>query len=219
MKFEQVTVKKFVDLFEIINDKSLDAIGREAALLACLYDKEEDYFLSLPFPEFKKYSKSLDGFNLENIKPKAPKYLKANGKVYAPVYVFDKLTAGQLVDVMHFCKDPERIIENLTKILASISLPTKRGLTGRKLLSYGSIGHKVVAEDMEDVSIVDAYGIALFFWAVWGAFLESTGGYIVKTAIAMKAKTGAKLTAPEKAALLNILEVYGDGVTRSNRLQ
>lgn len=218
MNLKNISVKKFAELFDIMNDKGFDfSLDKDIALLACLHDKEEGYFLEMSLPKFKKYSGNLDNFDLKNISAKAPKHIKANGRIYAPVYVFDRLNAGQLLDIMSFCKDPEQIIENLTKILASICLPTRYGLFGRKILRYGAISHKKVAEDMESASIVDAYGIALFFWAVWISFLQNTGDFLVKQTIETKAKTGTRLTEAEKEALLNILQTFGDGGARSKK--
>jgi hypothetical protein len=215
MTLKDLSVRKFVKLYEIQRDADgyETEVDKEVALLSVLHDKPEEYYLGMTLKEFAKAKAGLNIISVDSVEPKPERYIKANGRVYAPLYDFKKLTGGQFVDATRFCKDPEAIIENLPKILASFCVPTKRTLFGRKKLPYMSVDHEDVARDMEEASIYDAYSIALFFWAVWKGSLEITGDYLVKTAIAKKAKTGTEFSKAEAAGLLSILEAYGDGIT------
>lgn len=215
MTLKDITVKKFIDAYQIINADHYDTeTDRDIALLACLYDKPEDFFLNMSFPVFNEYRRKLEVINLDKVEGRAAKYIKVNGKTYAPVYNFKKLSASQFIDVTHFCKDPEKIIENLPKILAAFCLETKKTLFGRKLIPY-DLGerHEEVSKELEDATMFDAYSIALFFYHVWNGSLKITGGYLVQQILKKKEATKTNLTANEQAGILNILETYGDGIT------
>ena len=215
MTLKNISVRKFIELFDIISSDIYDTeTDRDVAVLVCFTGKPEEHFLNMTMANFRKEANRLAFLKLENIKPEAKKFIHANGKTYAPVYNFNKLTAGQFVDVVSFAKEPTKIIENLPKIMAALCVPTRRKMNGkRKLLPYGSVSHAEVVADMENASIYDAYSIAVFFWNVWTVLLEDTGDYLVRETLAAKMMQNKTLTTDEVTALLNILEVYGDGIT------
>ncbi|MEO7535868.1 MAG: hypothetical protein ABIU30_18550 [Ferruginibacter sp.] len=218
MNLKDISVKKFIALDDIMKGNFYATeTDREIALLVELTGNPEDYYLNMLWPEFMKHKQTLDFLTLDKVEAKAQRFIKTNGNVYAPVYDFHKLTAGQLIDVLHFAKDEQGVILNLPNILASFCVPTKKTFTGRKLLPYGSKVHAEVSQDMLTASIVDAYSISVFFWDVWNNFLAATGDYLVRTMLTKKAKTGEKLTQQETTALLTILEGYGDGITQRKK--
>jgi hypothetical protein len=220
MRLKDLTVKKFIELSDIASADFFDTeVDREIALLVSLTGNTKKFYEGMDMPEFRKHSEGLGFLNRLHAesKPAAQPFIKANGKVYAPVYEFGKLTAGQFVDAVHFFKDRDNIISNLPKILASICVPTKRGVMGRRLLRYGSVSHAEVAADMESASIMDAYAISVFFWDVWNAFLRDTGAYMVTKILEAKKEKGEEITPTEEKIILSILEVYGDGITAPKR--
>lgn len=219
MTLKDLSVKRFQALYAITQEEHETETDRDVALLVCLTGKPDEYFLNLSLDKFKDYRRVLEAFSLDKIQPKPAKYISANGKVYAPVYDFRKVTAAQFIDVTHFCKDPEAIIENLPQILASFCRPTKKTIFGRRVLPYDAEYHKEVSADMEQATIFDAYSIALFFWAVWNGSLQITGDYLVREILKKKTATKTKITTNEQAAILNILERYGDGITASKIFQ
>lgn len=214
----KLSIRKYIELNEIITAKYTDEIDREIDLLTCLTGKPAEYFLNLNLHQWNKERAILQALNLDNITAKPAKYITANGNTYAPVYNFSKLTAGQLVDITHFLKEPEKLIPNLPQIMACFCLPTKRGLFGRKTLKYLTVPHSEVSKDMESANIFDAYAIAVFFYLVLRGFLSNTAGYLTKKTIAAKAATGKELTTAETTALLAILELFGDGITQAKKL-
>lgn len=218
MTLKEISIKKYIELKAIIEAKHFeDEVDREVALLSCLTGKDEQFFLNLNLFDWRKQREQLEILNLENIEGKAAKYITANGNIYAPVYDFSKLTAGQLVDITHFLKEPEKLIQNLPLILASFCLPTKKTLFKRKTLNYLSVPHSKVAEDMESASIFEAYSIAVFFYLVLNKFLQNTAGYLTTKTIQSKTAKGAKLTTEETKALLAILEMFGGGTIQRSK--
>jgi len=217
MTLNDISVKKYIALCGILKSNSYpDAIDREVALLSCLTGKSEDFYLNLTLSELSKCSKEFDFIKLDTVEAKPTRFINANGKMYAPVYDFSKLSAGQFADATYsLVMDAGDIIENIPKILASICIPTKSGLFGRKLLKYGSIDRNTVIEDMEAASILDAYSIATFFRNAWDAFMINGGHLLISEAIRKKDEAGTPFTGEEKAAMLVILEAYGDGVVRN----
>jgi hypothetical protein len=220
MTIKDLTVKTFIGFADIIQAEHFETeVDREVSLLSCITGREESFFLNMELKEFNKWKREIDFVSLEGVKAQAHKYIKANGKVYAPIYNFTELTAGQFVDITHFVKEPEKIIENLPTILASICVPTKRTLLGRKKLPYMSVPHSEVSADMESAPIEEAYSIAVFFWNVWNGSLENIGDSLIKKILQKKKKEGKKLTEIEKAALLNILQTFGGGIVRRKKSQ
>lgn len=212
-----ITVNKFIALNDILTASHYESeIDRNIDLLACITGKDREYYESLTMHAYKKECERLAFLTLESIEGKPKRYIKANGKIYAPIYDFRKLTAGQLVDVTHFTKESAKIIDNLPKILASICVPTKKTFTGRKKLPYLSTEHEDVAADMGKASFFDAYSIALFFWAVYNGSMQIIGNSLVKKILAKKKAANQKLTEQERAAILTILKMYGGGITVPN---
>lgn len=211
MDINTLSVETYIQAVNIIQANHYESeIDREIEILSCLTGKSEEYYSNMLMSDFKKARNKVAFINIDNIAAVSPRYIKANGKTYAPVYEFDRLTAAQLLDVTHFIKDATQIVNNLPQILASICVPTKQTLRGRKLLPYLAVSHKQVAEDFKKASIVDGYGVAVFFYQVWKSLIETTGGYLVREVL--RSKT-TRLTEMEKAGLLNILQMYGDGTT------
>lgn len=214
MTLKDLSVKKFIDLYDIQQATFFETpIDKEIALLTCLFDKPEAFFLEMNLKEFTKWRNELNFISIDGVEPKPLRYIRANGRVYAPCYKFvSEVTGGMLVDSTRFASDKDKIIENLPQILASFCLPTKKTFYGRKKLKYNvDVPHEEAARDMEEANIFDAYSIALFFWAVWKGSLEVTGHSLVRKIIAKKKATKTPLTKEETEGLLHILQMSSGG--------
>lgn len=181
MTLKDISINKFNVIQELINSNHYTIeIDREIDILAEVYEKKEDYFLNLSLLKFKKFTEKLAFLKLENIQPAPLKYIKANGKIYAPIYDFTKLTAAQFIDITHFAQGKENFLLNLPKILASICVPTKLTLRGRKSLNYDSANHATISQNFEAANIYDAFAIAIFFCTILENFLKNYAGLFSK---------------------------------------
>jgi hypothetical protein len=210
----KVSVAQFVEINRVLNKSYETEIERDIAIMSILSGKPEDYFERLTLRELRE---SREAIAIPDInKVSAPKkYLRAGKRTYAPVFMFNELTASQYIDATSFIKgadiDANIIIESLPEILASICVPTRRSLTGRKRLKYLAINHKTVAEDMRSADIMESYAIAVFFSNVLITFLKVTGDYLALKMIEGKAATKTTLSKAEKAALSTIIAKLGVG--------
>lgn len=146
-------LQKKIKEVELGDDKNINALNQNIAILSVLCDVDEDTIASLSLDEFTalatqtKFLKDIPKVKIEN------KY-KINGNDYEVWLDIQNMNMAQYIDFQTFYKKPD---ENLKQIIACFLLPK-----GKK---YGD-GYdivKVVNEIGEHLSIVDARSIMFFF--------------------------------------------------------
>lgn len=171
--WDKITVGKFQQLHDIIAGQYSNALEKQLHLLACLEDKDPEYFETLPIQKYQEVAHKTDFLSIGDIPAvKAPRELVVDGTRYRVLYEFTMLTAGQFIDALNETKDQAEHIMRLHRILAAISVPV-----GKK---YGDVPFDEVADAMLQVGILEAQAISLFFCAVWNKFLSDIPTYLAK---------------------------------------
>jgi hypothetical protein len=204
VKWEDITVGQFQQLYDIITGQNFDhELERQAHLLACMEGKPIEHYESMPIHKLKEEAQKTAFLSVADIpNVPAPREVTIAGHKFRVLYDFRDLCAGQFIDVMSIAKTPEEHIMNLNRMLAAFCLP----LEGKKVLPYGKVPFDDVADLMLQLPIVQAQSIALFFYRAWERFLKAIPGCLEK-----KLKKGKELTETEALIHQIALESGGAG--------
>lgn len=101
MDWKDITVKKYYEILDILNDKQGDALATNTELIDCIWDIDS---ASIPIVKFSYYLNEL-GFLQNPYKPKTPKkeYM-IEGIKFKPTFDVSKITTAQYIDYQEFLK-------------------------------------------------------------------------------------------------------------------
>jgi hypothetical protein len=201
-----LTVGQYQQLY-FIHKTETDELERSIRSIGVVTGKTQDEIEEMPVKDFNTLSREINKSLRElQLNPKPSNFLAVGRKLYQINYKISTLTAGQVIEVNHWLKGD--VIENMDKILASISVPIKR-YWWVKLPAKVRPAHEAIAEDIQGVSFAEAYGSVVFFCALFSSSIKAILPYL-ETEI-------AKVMTPEetqkfKTDLMKVL----DGYTMSN---
>lgn len=101
MKWEEITVKKYYEILDILKDDVGDAIELNSRLIDCIWDIDS---ADIPIIRFSWYLDEL-AFLQKPYEPKLPKkeYVVA-GKTFKPILDVSKITTAQYIDFQELVK-------------------------------------------------------------------------------------------------------------------
>lgn len=101
MKWEEITVKQYYEILDILRDDVGDAIELNARLIDCIWGIDS---ADIPVIRFSWYLDELK-FLQEPYKPKLPKKeYKVKDKVFKPILDVSKITTAQYIDFQELIK-------------------------------------------------------------------------------------------------------------------
>ena len=111
--YNELSVGKYLRVLELCEDKSLDNVERQVAILSVLSGKTEDEILNLPLPEYMEMSGRLKFLEKSPDLPESPaKSYKVGKWVLVPVADIRNMTAAQYIDFQTFAaQDGSRTVE------------------------------------------------------------------------------------------------------------
>lgn len=111
--YNELSVGKYLRVLELCEDKSLDNVERQVAILSVLSGKTEDEILNLPLPEYMEMSGKLKFLEKSPDLPESPaKSYKVGKWVLVPVSDIRNMTAAQYIDFQTFAaQDGSRTVE------------------------------------------------------------------------------------------------------------
>lgn len=167
--WKSISVKKYYDILEILNDKLGDDIDKNIRLITLLSEEDEDDILNLPINEFEKLAKDLEFLKqMPNVDIRTE--YEINGKKYNVFTNLKKMTAGQYIDFQTYQKDYQK---NMKYILSIFLIPQGK--------EYGDYDIDEVAEEIyNNLSILDAHSITLFFSLQFQALTKAIVIYLIK---------------------------------------
>ena len=156
--FKDVMVKDYIALRPILEREYDNPLTRTIDLLSVFNDRKD---------VLKQKASALKGldFLFEEPNRELTQYFKINGKDYGIVNHVEDLEAGQYISVVSILKDladnPNLHIDKLHEILSCVIFPVDEN---KKVLNIEpSYFRNLSKEIYEDMSIDDAYPIAVFF--------------------------------------------------------
>lgn len=143
--WDKISVKKYYEILEILNDYKDEPITLNVALIDCIWDIDS---ASMPIPRFNYYMNELE-FLQNPYQPKSPKKTYKVGDIeFCPIRDVSQITTAQYIDYQEFLKR-----EDHKHILNVLFIP--------KGEDYGKSDHSELL--WEKLSLPD-YADVLFFF-------------------------------------------------------
>jgi len=147
--FNTLTVRQYQVLNEIF-DSEAELLDKQINAIAYLLGRSTIWVESLPLDKFKYYAGQLTFIKQPNINTKIKKYVFVGGVLFKAETEFEKLLAGQYIDLKELAKDGSGV-KNLHKLLACIYKPV-----------FFKYDHKKCSEIMLNAKLGKVYGLLFF---------------------------------------------------------
>lgn len=186
--WNKLTIKTFIEI-NAISQNRLDGFDADYHLVKALSGLSEDELNAMPIPEFKIMLKKASFLSLTNF-GKAVDRFTIDGTEYKINWRVEQKTAGQYIDLTHYCKRP---FENMHYIMAVLTFFDKydsKEVEKRAELFYNKLTMDIV------------YPICLFFSKVLRDSMIAMQDSLIKD-------TNKKIKALEKVIAS---ESIGDGL-------
>ena len=157
--YNQLTIKQFLQC-KTIAELEPDPVNRKVKMLSAVTGQDIDVIESLPIGELFAKLKEFSEVETLQTNQKVRMNFKVAGKRFECIWKLQELSAAQYIDVSHFTKEQDNIVQNIHNILAAVCV--KSSLFKRK--KYNGDDHKEVAELFyNNMKISQAYPLMLFF--------------------------------------------------------
>ena len=169
-KSYNITVGQYQALNDI--DENLSIVEQNIYAVAALQNITYEEASKIKMSEFKKLVEVIEDFNvtlLEKIRIKNKVFL--NGTEYHLEHKPDKLTSGQLLDVINIrSKHQGEAVKVMDLLLAAMSRPKGK--------EYGDDNLNLTerAALFKDVNLEEVWNVFVFFWNLWNDSLQGTEG-------------------------------------------
>ena len=156
MKWEELTVKQYYEILDILNDEVGDALETNTRLIDCIWGVDS---ADIPIVKFSWYLKELE-FLTDPYEPKTPKkeYV-INGIKFKPTLDVSKITTAQYIDFQELVKRKEH------KLLLNVFF-IKDGE------EYGDSDNSDLL--WENLSLTDYSDVQFFFLHLLGSLMKDT---------------------------------------------
>ena len=167
-KSYNITVKQYQELNAI--DDTLSLVEQNIYAVAAIKNITYEEASKIKMSEFKKIVDEINSFNvrlLEKLRIKSKIFL--NGTEYHLEHKPDKLTSGQLLDVINIrSKNQGEAVKVMHLLLAAMSRP-KRGEYGDDKLNL-----EERAKLIQEVNLEEVWNVFVFFWNLWNDYLKDS---------------------------------------------
>lgn len=168
IKSYNITVKQYQELNAI--DESLSLVEQNIYAVAAIKNITYEEASKIKMSEFKKIVDEINDFNvklLEKLRIKSKIFL--NGTEYHLEHKPDKLTSGQLLDVINIrSKHQGEAVKVMHLLLAAMSRP-KGGEYGDDKLNL-----EERAKLIQEVNLEEVWNVFVFFWNLWNDYLKDS---------------------------------------------
>lgn len=176
MTWKDLTIEQAQNIYSL-NKSIVDehtSFEAQVAALSYLTDTPEDEVNNWSIDRFKKELSAIN-FIYQPLPEEKPKNkFKVKGQRYRVSYNMAEVSYGQYLEVMEFSKGEDYIVENLHKIMASITFPVN--LFGKKIKK----DHSKVSEDMKKAPFILCHSVAVFFSQVYNGSLKIIQPYLTE---------------------------------------
>ena len=167
-KSYNITVGQYQELNAI--DDTLSLVEQNIYAVAAIKNITYEEASKIKMSEFKKLVDEINDFNvklLEKLRIKSKIFL--NGTEYYLEHKPDKLTSGQLLDVINIrSKNQGEAVKVMHLLLAAMSRP-KGGEYGDDKLNL-----EERAKLIQQVDLPDVWNVFVFFWNLWNDYLKDS---------------------------------------------
>ena len=167
-KSYNITVGQYQELNAI--DDTLSLVEQNIYAVAAIKNITYEEASKIKMSEFKKLVDEINEFNvklLEKLRIKSKIFL--NGTEYYLEHKPDKLTSGQLLDVINIrSKNQGEAVKVMHLLLAAMSRP-KGGEYGDDKLNL-----EERAKLIQEVNLEEVWNVFVFFWNLWNDYLKDS---------------------------------------------
>lgn len=168
--YNKLTIGKYLELVEIIEDDTLADIDRNVEIIALLDDKEVDVIYDLPLTEFNEKIQ-MTSFLYEEPKPLQVSTVYKLGDMELEACLnLNDLTTAQFIDYQTYVKDDKKLVELLSVFL----IP--KGHKYNKDYDIVEV-QKVIRDNMP---VTQAMGLSAFFLLLSKSLLKASLTYSIK---------------------------------------
>lgn len=168
--YNKLTIGKYLELVEIIEDDTLADIDKNVEIIALLDDKEVDVIYDLPLTEFNEKIQ-MTSFLYEEPKPLQVSTVYKLGNMELETCLnLNDLTTAQFIDYQTYVKDDKKLVELLSVFL----IP--KGHKYNKDYDIVEV-QNVIRENMP---VTQAMGLSAFFLLLSKSLLKASLTYSIK---------------------------------------
>jgi hypothetical protein len=171
---KKLSIQDFIEIYDVTSKTDLNKLQKDLVILTMLSGKPIEYFRKLNHDETLDYIEQIQFVYNPLMANVTDEYTLLNGKKVKFLREFNKLTTGQMIDILDYKQNEKTEVDrlnNLGNILACICLPITKTKKGKEVVSEYMEGYdkvKLADEFMNYMSIEDANGISLFFSTFFG---------------------------------------------------
>ena len=200
--YRDLPIGKYLDILELSQDESVDALAQQVKTISILTGLTEDEVLALPITKYKELAgktkfleKQYDG-NL-----RVAKSYGLAGMELIPVKDISKISTAQYVDFQTFTKEGDKyIVESLSTLLIPKG---KKYNEGYEIADV----HKAIRENL---SVADVLSLSAFFLTLLVKSIKDFQTYSIKE-IQKVANKEMREMLMEKMQRVTHLQTSGDG--------
>lgn len=168
--YNKLTIGKYLELVEIIDDDTLEDIDKNVEIIALLEDEEVDVIYDLPLAEFNEKIQKTAFLHTE---PKplqvSTVYRLADMELEACLNL-EKLTTAQFIDYQTYIKENDKLVELLSVFLIPKGHKYNKG--------YDIVDVQKIIRD--NMPITQALGLSTFFLLLYQSLLKATQTSLIK---------------------------------------
>lgn len=174
MDWNNITIKKWYAIKDILMDESLDDIDKNVNILALVYDITEDEAYNMPIVEFTEKAKAIEWLRTPPEPQMVSDKYRINGVTYRLVMNPGEITTAQYIDFKNLYPTRD---EHLAEILAIFLIPEGKDYNTDYDIT------QVEKDIYEYLPITYAQGMSAFFlllWEVWSQVLTSSSQNLIR---------------------------------------
>jgi hypothetical protein len=181
--WKDVTLNQYVQLAEVPS-LGFDYWDTQFKILEILTGVSDEIWLTMSLVEVKKFIKRVDFINTTPNQDRRVKDVTIEKRDFRVNYDIASLTAGEFIDLSELTKDPEKINENIIKIIAIYMRPVNM-FGGMKKGCYEKNKHGLLVQTLEsrlwteerigDCLTMDLiFPMSGFFLTLWETLIKAT---------------------------------------------
>jgi hypothetical protein len=178
--WDGITIKDYMNYKCILDDRNISDFEKQLEILALLLNVDRKEMNDWPANQVTPLFEKMKFLSQQPTAPIEP-YYDINGRKFELIMDVTKITAGQFIDLSHYTKDSELIIDNIHLICATLLLPISpyKGKKIPKADKYDSSKIEEISEFLyQHMPIQEAIGISNFFTFLYNVFIEITKRYL-----------------------------------------
>jgi hypothetical protein len=174
IQFYDITVGQYQLLNNI--DKDLTEIEQNIYAVAAIKNITYDEASKIKLSEFNDMVKDIGKINLNKLEQKkVNNKIFLNGEEYHVEHRPDRLTSGQLLDILNIRANHQgESIQVMDLLIAALS--RQKG----KKYSEDNLTLTERAKYCRDVKVTDVWNVFVFFWNLWNGYLKNSEDYLQK---------------------------------------